>query len=726
MLWSASLCLLCVTAATAASSATSQTRPRPPPFGTREAERRRDRIVSNRLARRGLSTDPGTLNGKTFDYVIVGGGTAGLAVAGRLVENNSSVTVAVIEAGSDGSEVSDDILAPAQAYFDGLAGEDSAYDWGYSTSPQPELNRTVFWPRGKVLGGSSAVNGLYMIRASKIEHDSWAGLVDAEDVWGWDAIYPYMKKSENFTAPPSDVVEAAKMVIDESFHGQDGPVHYSYPGFFYPQTNSWVETLGNLGVDTKDPGNGSSYGAFIATSAINPTGWSRSYSKSYIDSVIDNDNLVILNGLQATKILLDGTTAVGVEFAASARSTAYTVNAAQEVILSAGVIGTPQLLQLSGIADSNLLESFGIDVVYDLPGVGMHLTDHLSAQLAYNASGAEFTGDAIETNATVAAEQFQLWKDGDASSLYNSPNHAVAYVNLTTLVGEDAASELIQDIKNVQDDQVTAYSTNAAVRRGYNATYAAEVEDVYPSAIGQAEILLSNTGGYSAYGNDTKVINVQAAIQHPLSRGSVLINSTSVFDAPIIDPRYLSHPADVQILVAAFKFARQVAQTAPLSQYLSNELNPGSQVSTDAEWEDWIRKSVSTEYHPGSTASMLPEEQGGVVDNACRVYGITGLRVIDASTHMTAPLYGIAERAYDLLMTQPRAVGGTALDSSAQAKPSSSGSTSKTSLPSKTASGSVDATQEAVSEPSQQSGGSVVGVCSTTLLIMVAIVVALV
>ncbi|KAK4051869.1 hypothetical protein OIV83_002574 [Microbotryomycetes sp. JL201] len=712
MRWSLSFCVICASVA-AASSSQLQTR------SAHQQPRRLDRST-NKLQKRGIVTDPSALDNKTFDYVIVGGGTAGLTIAGRLVENNSTVTVAVIEAGSDGSEVENDILAPAQAYFDGIANQNSPYDWGYSTSPQAGLNRSDYWPRGKVLGGSSAVNGLYMIRASQIEHDSWAGLIDAPDVWGWDAVYPYMK------TPPSDVVEASNMVINASYHGQDGPVHYSYPGFFYPQTSSWTQTLGNLGVDTRDPGNGNSYGAFIATSAINPSGWSRSYSKTaYLDPVSGKDNLVVLSGHQATKVVLDGTTAVGVEFAARASGPYYTVNAAHEVILAAGVIGTPQLLQLSGIADSALLEPLGIDVVYDLPGVGMHLTDHLSAQIAYNASGAEVTGDPVVTNATFAAEQFALWQDGDPSSLYNSPNHAVAYVNLSTLMGEDGASALIADIKSVQSDQVAAYSTNEAVRRGFNATYTAEVDDVYPTAIGQAEILLSNTGGYGAYGNETKVINIQAAIQHPLSRGSVLINSTSAFDAPIIDPRYLSHPADIQVLIAAFKFARQVAQTAPLSQFLSNELNPGTQVTTDAQWEEWIRQSVSTEYHPGSTASMLPEEDGGVVDNACRVYGITGLRVIDASivpvgmsAHMTAPLYGIAERAYDLLLSQPRAAGGTLLESSAQAKPNGSSSTSS-SAPSKTPSGSAAATEEAASQPSQQSGASVLVLRSMLLVFAV-------
>lgn len=185
----------------------------------------------------------------------------------------------------------------------------------------------------------------------------------------------------------------------------------------------------------------------------------------------------------------------------------------------------------------------------------MHLTDHLSAQLSFNTTGVDFTGDEVTTNTTFAAEQKTLWDDLDPTSLYNSPNHAVAYVNLTTIMTDAEATALMDEIKAVKDAQVTAYSTNSKVQAGYSAGYQAEIDDIFPSAIGQAEILLSNTGTYGAYG-DIKTVSIQAAIQHPLSRGSVLITSDSAFDAPLIDPGYLTHPADVKILIAAFKYAR--------------------------------------------------------------------------------------------------------------------------------------------------------------------------
>ncbi|GAA5847460.1 hypothetical protein JCM5353_005428 [Sporobolomyces roseus] len=534
-----------------------------------------------RLKERSTVTDAATLADQTFDYVIVGGGTAGLVIANRLTAN-SSITVAVIEAGSDGSAVESTILNPAQAYLAGIANKDSLYDWQYDTTAQPNLNgREIYWPRGKVVGGSSATNGLYMIRQSEIEQNSWATLAnDTENNWSWDKLYPNLKKSENWTPPTDSHIEQASMVLDESLHGLEGPIHYSYPGYFYESQYEWIPTLANMGVGTRDPAGGEGFGSFIATSAINPTNWTRSYAKTgYLDPINYRTNLVVLTGYQATKIVFDGTTATGVEFAATASDTKYTVSASQEVILSAGVIGSPQLLQVSGVGPSDLLTPLGIPVVYDLPGVGWHLTDHLSGSITLNTTF-PLSGDALNANTTFAAEQLALWEGGSADSLYTAPNNAVAYVNLTTLFGEEAAQQFITEVKANQSAAVSAYSTNAAVQKGYEATYNADVNDILPSAVGQAEILLSNTGTYGGYG-DAVTVQIQAAIQHPFSRGSVLINSTSTFDPPAIDAGYLTHPADVQVLREAFKFARKLSQTAPFSEYVIAELSPGSAVSTD-------------------------------------------------------------------------------------------------------------------------------------------------
>ncbi|KAK4705020.1 hypothetical protein P7C70_g1189, partial [Phenoliferia sp. Uapishka_3] len=586
----------------------------------------------SRIKRSNTVTTASSLSGQTFDYVIVGGGTAGLVLAARLSEN-SSATVAVVEAGGDGSDVLTKILAPAEAYFSGIATKTSPEDWHFDTTVQSELNdREIYWPRGKLLGGSSAVNGVYMCRSSKIEHDSWASLYPgANTSWSWDAIYPYMKstakprkadlfsaadmlfssESETWTAPLEANAELAGMVTNVSLHGTTGPI-----------ISNWIPTLETLGVETRDPAGGETWGAYIAMSAIDPRTWSRSYSKTgYLDPASTRNNLVVLTGYYVTKVLFDNTTATGVSFQAAANGTAYTVNARQEVILAGGVIGSPHLLQVSGVGDSDLLTSLGIDVVVDLPGVGMHLTDHLSAEISFNTTNVTITGDGVETTPSIAAAQLALWEAGNVTSLYNSP----------TLFGETAAATLISELNANKTAIVNAYSNNTFVRAGYNATYSAEVRDIYPSPMGQAEILMVNTGGYGSYSTDEKIIGIQAAIQHPLSRGSVKATTTSIFDSPVIDPGYFTHPGDIQVLREAFKFARSISQTAPMSSILTNELNPGLSVSTDAQWETWIRDSVSTEYHPAGTCSMLPLELGGVVDINLRVHGTSNLRVIDSS-----------------------------------------------------------------------------------------------
>jgi len=554
-----------------------------------------------------------------------------------------------------------------------------------------------------------------MIRHSEVEQNSWADIVN-DTRWSFDSVWPYMRKSEYWTPPSDEHVEASGMVNVEANHGLNGSVHFGYPGFFYPQSEKWIDTLTNLGVATVDPAGGGNYGSFIAASAIDATqgNWTRSYSKTaYLDPAENRSNLVVLTGFYVTKINFDGTTATGVQFAASATGQTYTVNATSEVILSGGVIGTPHLLQLSGVGDSDLLTSFGIDVVYDLPGVGMHMTDHLSAELTFaGTSLVAYTGDDVIENTTYAAAQKQMWIDGDADSLYNSPNDAVAYVNLTTLMGDAAAATFLAACKANASATIAAYSNNTAIQAGYNLTYFGEIDTVLPSNVGAAELLLSNTGTYSSYmASSNKTVSIQAAIQHPLSRGSVKLNSTSVFDAPNIDPGYLTHPADIQVLIAAFKYALKISETAPLSTYLGTQLSPGTTMDTDADWEAWLRKSLSTEYHPASTASMLPEEAGGVVGGDCLVYGVKNLRIVDSSivpvglsAHMvslaaplpatgdslfeihadsllpqTAPLYGIAERAYGIMAN----LDSTASSSTTSSSTSSASSTKSTSTKAK-------------------------------------------
>ncbi|KAJ9474364.1 Choline dehydrogenase [Pseudozyma hubeiensis] len=591
------------------------------------------------LFRRSVTTSASALANATYDYVIVGGGLAGLVVANRL-SANPNISVAVIEAGSSGYADNAKFTVPSANLYDSSVGTE--YDWQWTTTPQPGLSgRSAPWPRGKVLGGSSAINGLYYVRHSEIEQTAWADLIDDEQDWTWSKMLDAMKKSETFTPPNQATRQSVSVPFDSSAHGTDGPVHVSYPETTYPQVGAFLQSTGNVGIaQSQNPDAGQSWGAFLATSNINPTNWTRSFSRTaYLDPVTERSNLDVLTGHLVTRITFnstsdpEGAVASGVEFSASSGAASSAVYARKEVILCGGAVNDPQILQLSGIADASLLSSMGIDQVVDLPGVGYHLQDHLSTGVVFSPSNS-----ATMPPTTVTGNR-------GTDSYVNS---AIAYVSGSTIFGQDQWSSLIEEMQSNRDASVEAYDAPAAVKAGYNATYAAQVEKFFPTEIGPIELLFALSFGG---------VQVQAALQHPLSRGSIRINSANPFTPPSIDPAYLSNPADMTILREGFKLARRVGTTAPLSTFTSSESAPGSSVSSDTQWESWIRSTVGTEFHPSSTCSMLPRELGGVVDKNLRVYGTKNLRVVDASVppisfsaHLMSITYGLAELGSEMIL----------------------------------------------------------------------------
>ncbi|KAJ7206782.1 hypothetical protein GGX14DRAFT_456830 [Mycena pura] len=623
------------------------------------------------------TTDPTELLGKTFDFVIVGGGTAGLALAGRLAEW-TNITVAVIEAGSNGTQYEDQITIPGMSYLNGLTG--TQYDWAYTTTAQASAaGETRTWPRGKGLGGSSAINGGFWCRGSSAEYDAWNtlqnGASGAED-WGWDAMQASIKKAETFT-PMSDANAATFSVThDSDAHGSNGPIQASYSSYQFAHLSTWIPTMVAMGLPhVLDPANGTNVGVSFVPSIINPANGSRSDSNFGYIAPYARTNLVILTGYQVTKINWNSTTsgsavAGGVSFAASASATEYTVNAAKEVIISGGSIGSPQVLQLSGVGPKSLITGFGIESVVDLPGVGANLQDHLSASLDMQATDND-TWAALKSQ-SLWDEQLAIWKE-NGTGMWTYWNEATAYPAIADLMGSDNSTWVSSlDVTTALSTSAQASSMDSTVEAGVKAQYAILSDWAASSSIGQVELI------FNMLGSTASMIGIQFCIQHPFSRGYIHINSTSVFDYPEINPNYLSISYDLDVMRAALQYVRRIIATSPMSGMISSETSPGASKSADTDINSYIESSSVTEYHPIGTNSMLPLEYGGVVNTSLVVYGTANVRVVDVSivplhisAHTMATAYGVAERAADLIKAT---YGGGANTSTSGSTPDSSSS----------------------------------------------------
>ncbi|KAH8918550.1 GMC oxidoreductase [Atractiella rhizophila] len=578
----------------------------------------------------------------SYDYVICGGGLAGLVLGSRLSED-ADRSVLVIEAGGNGDDVRERIDHPGMAYYDGVTG--TQYDWGFQTVNQTNLNGNQrYWPVGKILGGSSAINGAYLVKPSKTEIDAWHDLLDGtdgQDNWSWDTFSDAMKKAETFVPPSAEAKSNYNIEYSASSRGSSGPIHYSYPAYFPDAVSTWIPTLQALSLPiASDSSSGNTAGGVITTSAVNPTNWTRSYSRSgYLDPLPPRSNLDVLYGMQVTRLILDekNGNVTQVEFAKAAGEATHTVNVNLEAVLSAGTMGSPRILMHSGIGPADVLSAAGIETKIDLPGVGEHLQDHLSYSLSFSTT-------------SVTAGDLRAENKSDPEFL-SYTNDAIIYVPGRTLFGDsynsfsnELKANLSWSSQNVAPEHV---SSNADVMAGYEAIYNTNAQVLLPGDVGQVEILLSLTGGNIA---------VQFALQHPLSQGRLYVTSSDPFKYPTIDPAYWSHPADKEILRAGARLARKIGQTAPLAGLIEAETSPGANVDEDSEWDEYIGGGAGTEYHPSSTCAMMAKNLGGVVDGNFKVYGVANLRVIDASVypisfscHLSAPTYGLGELGAQLI-----------------------------------------------------------------------------
>ncbi|KAF5341211.1 hypothetical protein D9611_006106 [Ephemerocybe angulata] len=627
--------------------------PRLPTFSKREAaaepqlSEEDERVLRRALERRDFTFIDQDQVLNEYDYIIAGGGLAGLVLASRLSED-SSRRVLVLEAGLSGDAVKDRVDAPAGAYYESIVGTD--YDWKHNTEKQPMLNnRGIYWPRGKILGGSTAMNAMYLVRPSQIDVDSWQSLLEsAQDIdvsgsasrWSWNNLFAAMKKSENFTAPEAEPWEiGGRFPYDAANHGSGGPMSLSYPQVMFSIVGNWTSALATAGISTlQNPNGGVTMGGFISPSSINPTNRTRSYSRpAYIDSLPPRSNLHILPEATVTKIgftdkLRSSTNEIiahSVEFAKDSASTRYVVGVNREVILAGGPLGSPKILMHSGVGPTDVLQQIGLDVVYELPGVGQHLQDHLTAGVAWESR--------VETAGDVRASNSDFSKSSEFLSFIND---AVAFVNASLLFNGNDAVYGTEIANMLANGTTTVPSTSPEVIEGYKAVYNLTVQNLWPGSA-QIEMLMSVISPGS--------ISIQSALQHPYSRGRVYINSTNPFDPIVIDPQYFSHPADRTIMRQGVKLVRLVG--AALGDRVGTETTPGPDVQTDDQIDAWLTNSgANTQYHPASACAMLPRKWGGVVDSDLKVYGLANVRVVDSSVypfefaaHLASATYGLAE-----------------------------------------------------------------------------------
>ncbi|RPA84947.1 alcohol oxidase [Ascobolus immersus RN42] len=486
-------------------------------------------------------------------------------------------------------------------------------------------NRVVYCRAAKVAGGGSAVNGMTYDRGSARDYDDWGKYI-GDSSWGWDGLLPYFKKLETFTPPNAEQVRQFGIEWDWNAHGTDGPIYSGFPPLIRNQQKIFLEASRKAGVPVpKDGGAGLAVGAFWVPNNIKPGEWIRSYSKNgFHDAVKTRSNYKLLPEHQVTKVLFEGNTAVGVEYAQSATSGRLTVKAKKEVILSAGGTHTPKILQLSGVGDSRLLNQHKIPVVVDLPGVGNNLQDHGASSVQFQVTYPAEPAAPANLTRTVST--------GNFLSFYSFPMISPAKYK------DQVATALARD-----DTSYYRSGAHSSVVAGYKAQ----------KSIMLPGFLTNETGVHENTGSGGLV-----SPQRPLSRGYVEITSANPFDPVNLAWRTISHPFDLTVAIEGTRFVRKLMNPSNFPSGISpRELSPGASVTTDEQLTTWIKGSMTPSfYHTSCSAHMGPREFGGVVDAKLKVYGTKGLRVADCSiipmipaTHITNTVFAIAEKAADLI-----------------------------------------------------------------------------
>lgn len=524
------------------------------------------------------------------DYVIVGGGSAGCVLANRL-SADPAVRVVLLEAGGrDGNFL---YRMPAGFFALMKAGMGN---FNYDTVPQPHCdNRVLYFPRGKVLGGSSSINGLVVSRGNPGDYDHWAAQGNAG--WSYADCLPYFKRLESYAEG------------DPTVRGHSGPIGVTRTPLdaMNPITRAWLQSGLQAGYPFIDDVNaGDPYG-MSQMQGNYAHAVRQSASAAYLRPVLNRPNLTVLTGALTQQVLLEGPRAVGVAYRRRGRT--ETVRAAREVILSAGCINSPQMLLLSGIGNPAEIRRHGLRVRHELPGVGRNLKDHPALSVKQRATRPDSLLSSLKPLAMVKTlAQYLLWRSGEAA-----------------VGGLEAWAHLKS-------------SPSLA----------------YPDLQMYCVPLLYNDHGRQVIQEEGFQVVLNAA--QPKSVGSVRLRSADPAAAPLIDLGFLSDPEDVRVLRTGIRQVREMFAQPALDGFRGSEYAPGAEVTSDADLDAYIRANVNSIYHPVGTCKMGSDPMA-VVDTELRVRGMAGLRVVDASVmpdipsgNTNFPTMMIAERAADLIL----------------------------------------------------------------------------
>ena len=529
---------------------------------------------------------------QTFDYIIVGAGSAGCVLANRLSENPKH-KVLLLETG--GSDKSIFIKMPTAL---SIPMNTDKYAWQFNTEKEPYLNnREMHCPRGKVLGGSSSINGMVYVRGHAKDFDEWEA--HGAEGWNYQACLPYFQKAETWYKG------------NDAYRGGNGELGVNNGNEMKnPLYTAFIKAGEQAGYDITSDYNGKQQEGFGPMHMTVKDGVRSSASREYLDPVKSRKNLTIVTGALVTKVVLEDKVAKGVEYVVNGKTeTAATSN---EVILSAGSIGSPHILQLSGIGDKDILEKAGVDVKHHLPGVGQNLQDHLEFYFQYKCK------QPITLN-----RKLGLISKGLIGARWLLNRSGLGATN------HFESCAFIRSKADVQWPDIQYHFLPAAIR--YD--------------------------GKSAFDGDG--FQVHVGHNKPKSRGSVTLQSANPTVPPKILFNYLQHPDDIEGFRACVRLTREIIAQSAFDDFRDGEIQPGEHIQTDEEIDAFVREAVESAYHPSCSCKM-GEDELAVVDSQTNVHGIEGLRVVDSSIfptipngNLNAPTIMVAEKAADIILGKP-------------------------------------------------------------------------